>query len=114
VSSASYYRLHAFLCTHHRPEGDRRRGCGDLGGEAARDHLKKRAKALGLAEVRINNAGCLGRCELGPVLVIYPDAVWYRFDSLDDLDEILDRHLGRGEVVERLRLDPAVAPVLTA
>jgi len=108
------YRLHLFICTHQRPEGERRRGCGDLGGAAARDHLKSRAKALGLDDVRINSAGCLGRCESGPLLVVYPDAVWYRFDSLADLDEILDRHLSRGQRVDRLWLDPAQAPVLTA
>lgn len=113
-SAGSYYRLHVFVCTHQRPAEDPRRGCGDQGSAAARDHLKRRAKDLGLDEVRINNAGCLGRCALGPVLVIYPDAAWYRFDSIADIDEILDRHLGRGQRVERLLLDGPVTPVLTA
>ena len=79
------------------------------GAQAARDYVKKRCKELGLSgagKVRINNAGCLDRCELGPVLVIYPDETWYTYVDRDDLDEIIERHLIKGEVVERLRLPP--------
>ncbi|NBU59630.1 MAG: (2Fe-2S) ferredoxin domain-containing protein, partial [Betaproteobacteria bacterium] len=45
------------------------------------------------------------RCDLGPVLVVYPEAVWYRYVDHEDLDEIVERHLQRGEVVERLRVE---------
>ena len=72
-----------------------------------RDYLKARVKAEGLAGfggVRVNNAGCLDRCELGPVMVVYPQAVWYSYVDQEDLDEILERHLKQGQVVERLRL----------
>jgi len=55
--------------------------------------------------VRVNKAGCLDRCDLGPVLVIYPEATWYRYVDSEDLDEIIERHLQRGEVVERLRVE---------
>ena len=54
--------------------------------------------------MRINTAGCLDRCDLGPVLVIYPEAVWYTYVDREDLDEILERHLEGGEVVERLKI----------
>ncbi|CCG41634.1 (2Fe-2S) ferredoxin domain-containing protein [Magnetospirillum molischianum] len=114
ADSELYFRLHVFICTNRRPADSARAGCGGHGAEAARDHLKSRAKALGLKDVRVNSAGCLGRCELGPVLVVYPDGVWYRFETIADIDEILDTHLGRGGRVERLLLGPDARPVLTA
>lgn len=55
--------------------------------------------------VRINRAGCLGRCDDGPVVVVYPEAVWYTFLDASDVDEIIDEHLVNGRIVERLRID---------
>lgn len=114
VDSTLYFRLHVFVCTNRRPPGAVRLGCGAHKADEARDHLKRRAKALGLEDVRVNSAGCLGRCEVGPLLVVYPDGVWYRFDTIADIDEILETHLGRGGRVERLMLASDAQPVLTA
>jgi (2Fe-2S) ferredoxin len=64
-------------------------------------------KELGIAGeggVRINSAGCLARCDEGPVMVVYPEAVWYTYVDREDLEEILRRHLLEGRVVDRLRL----------
>jgi (2Fe-2S) ferredoxin len=58
----------------------------------------------GKDRVRINQAGCLDRCEEGPVLVVYPEGVWYTYVDQDDVDEIIDKHLVNGVVVERLRI----------
>jgi (2Fe-2S) ferredoxin len=58
--------------------------------------------------VRINQAGCLDRCAGGPVLVVYPEAVWYTYVDKHDIDEIISSHLQQGQVVERLRIDPDV------
>ena len=72
-----------------------------------REYAKDRVKALklsGKGKVRINTAGCLDRCEKGPVLVIYPEAVWYTYIDQDDIDEIITEHLQNGRVVERLRI----------
>ena len=66
--------------------------------------MKVRAKELGLPATRINSAGCLDRCELGPTLVIYPEGVWYGFNTTADIDEILDTHLVKGGRVARLLL----------
>jgi (2Fe-2S) ferredoxin len=54
--------------------------------------------------LRINASGCLDRCELGPVMVVYPDGVWYRYESEADVDEILNSHIKNGLIVDRLRL----------
>ena len=62
--------------------------------------------SFGLKNVRINNAGCLDRCELGPTLVIYPEGVWYSCATKEDIDEVLETHLLKGDRVERLMLTP--------
>jgi len=101
---APYYEAHVFCCTNRRPAGHPRGCCAEKGAEALRDHLKARAKELGLKNVRINNAGCLDRCELGPTLVIYPEGVWYTVPTREDIDEVLETHLVKGGRVERLML----------
>jgi (2Fe-2S) ferredoxin len=77
----------------------------DKGAEQLRNYMKRRAKELGLKDVRINGAGCLDRCELGPCLVIYPEGVWYSPKNETDIDEILLEHVQKGSRVERLMLD---------
>ena len=100
----SYYEHHVFFCTNTREPGERR-SCGRHGAVEARDHAKKRIKELKLARpggVRINNAGCMERCELGPCMVIYPQGTWYTYESASDVDEIIDRHIIGGDSVDRL------------
>lgn len=104
---APYYQAHVFCCVNERPDGHPRGCCKGKGAEKLRNYLKARAKELGLGEMRINQAGCLDRCELGPTMVIYPEGVWYSYHSIEDAEEILQRHLVKGERVERLMLRPS-------
>lgn len=76
----------------------------DKGAVALRDHMKRRGKELNIKGLRVNQAGCLDRCELGPTMVIYPEGVWYYYRSEADIDEILERHIIGGERVDRLLL----------
>jgi len=99
-----YYQSHVFCCTNRRPDGHKDGCCASKGSEQLRNYMKKRAKELGIKETRINGAGCLNRCELGPVLVIYPEGVWYSPKNETDIDEILINHLQQGKRVERLLL----------
>lgn len=101
---APYYRAHVFCCVNERPEGHPRGSCKRKGSEKLRNYLKVRAKELGLDDMRINQALCLDRCELGPTMVIYPEGVWYTYATIEDAEEILQRHLIQGERVERLIL----------
>lgn len=101
-----FYDAHVFCCTNRRPDGHPRGSCAAKGSEKLRDYMKARAKELGLKRVRINSAGCLDRCELGPAVVIYPEGVWYTVASPADVDEILHTHLVEGGRVERLMLLP--------
>ncbi len=101
----SYYQHHVFFCLNQRENGEA--CCANLGAEAAFDHMKARIKQLNLSGkglARINRAGCLDRCGEGPVLVIYPQAIWYTFVDNADIDEIIDNHLVNGKVVERLAI----------
>jgi (2Fe-2S) ferredoxin len=77
----------------------------DKGAQDAFEHMKTRVKKLGLngqGKVRINRAGCFDRCGEGPLLVVYPQAIWYTFVDNEDIDEIIESHLINGKVVERL------------
>lgn len=99
-----YYQHHVFCCTNERPAGHQRGCCKSKNAEALRNYFKARAKEKGIQDVRVNTAGCLDRCELGPVMVIYPEGVWYSAATTADIDEIIDSHLIGGVLVERLVL----------
>lgn len=102
----SYYRYHVFLCTNQRSEGQR--CCENHGAQAMRDYLKKCTKELGIVGkggVRANTAGCMDRCGQGPVMVVYPEGTWYRWQTQEDIEEIIQQHLQKGRIVERLKID---------
>ncbi len=99
-----YFDAHVFVCCNRRPEGHPRGSCAARGSERVRDYMKARAKELGLRRVRINTAGCLDRCELGPCVVIYPDGIWYRVGSPEEADAVLERHIAGGGRVPSLAL----------
>jgi (2Fe-2S) ferredoxin len=101
----NYYERHVFFCCNQRPQGEA--CCNNHGSQQLRDYAKDKIKALGLngpGKIRINSAGCLDRCAEGPVIVIYPDAVWYTYVDREDIDEIIHEHLQHGRVVERLKI----------
>ena len=107
MDSENYYKNHLFFCLNERKSGEA--CCADHPALEMRAYAKQRVKELGLngkGKVRINQAGCLDRCELGPVLVVYPDEVWYTYVDKEDIDEIIDEHLVKGRIVDRLRLVP--------
>jgi (2Fe-2S) ferredoxin len=98
----SFYQLHVFCCTNQRQEKHPRGSCAARGSVKLRDYMKARVKELGLMGTRINSAGCLDRCELGPAVVVYPDGIWYRIENREDVDDILEQHLQGGNPVDRL------------
>ncbi|MDM0117424.1 NAD(P)H-dependent oxidoreductase subunit E [Variovorax sp. J22R133] len=105
MTSTSYYGRHIFFCLNERKNGEQ--SCSQYNAQEGFEHCKSRVKKEGLAgpgKVRVNKAGCLDRCAGGPVVVVYPDAVWYSYLDKADIDEIVDSHLKNGKVVERLVL----------
>lgn len=101
----SYYQKHVFFCCNQRQNQEA--CCNNHGATEIQAYAKQRIKALGLngpGKVRMNKAGCLDRCQEGPVMVIYPEAVWYTYVDRADIDEIIDSHVINGKPVERLRI----------
>jgi (2Fe-2S) ferredoxin len=101
----SHFKHHVFFCVNQRQTGEV--CCANRGSEAMLAYAKERVKALrrsGPGAIRINRAGCMDRCDLGPCVVVYPEAVWYTYIDEKDIDEIIDSHLMHGHIVERLLL----------
>ena len=101
----SYYQHHVFFCCNQREPGAV--CCNARGATELRAYAKARIKSLGLSgkgRVRINTSGCLDRCQEGPVIVVYPEEVWYTYIDREDIDEIIDQHLLQGRVVDRLKI----------
>lgn len=104
-----YYRCHVFCCTNERPAGNPIGSCAEKGSVKLRDYMKTRAKEMGLADVRINAAGCLDRCKHGPSILIYPEGIWYTARTEADVNEILATHVRDGGRVERLLMPAETA-----
>ncbi len=103
ATAGSYYERHIFFCLNQRSNGEA--CCANHRAQEAFDRCKAQVKAAGLAgpgRVRVNKSGCLDRCAAGPVVVVYPEAVWYTYVDTSDIDEIVESHLKNGKVVKRL------------
>jgi (2Fe-2S) ferredoxin len=110
-----FYGRHIFMCTNVRPDGHPRGCCmarAEAGGgvEKLRGYMREKMRALGIESFRANASGCLDRCEFGPNMVIYPEGVWYRYESQEDIDEIVETHFKNGGRVSRLMLQPDQLP----
>lgn len=96
------YKYHAFACYTQRPPGHPRGSCGTAGAQPLWDRLGKALEAKGLTQVGFTAAGCLGFCKAGPLMVVYPEGIWYRPTPPEDIDEIVDSHFMQGKRVDRL------------
>ena len=78
-------------------------GCTSSGSITLRDKLAEELKAKGLdEEVKIVMTGCFGLCALGPIMIVYPEGTFYSRVTVDDVPEIVDEHLMKGRIVDRL------------
>jgi (2Fe-2S) ferredoxin len=97
---------HIFICCNQRPTGHPRGCCDPEGNEALRECFKQELKARGLkGDIRANSAGCLDRCEQGPTVVIYPQAIWYGHVTPADVPRIIEQTLLRGEILPDLVME---------
>ena len=98
-----YFEKHVFVCNNVRPDDSPRGDCTRKGGKEVREKFKVELASRGLkGRMRANVAGCLDSCEMGCSVVVYPDNVWYGHVTVGDVDEIIEKHLVGGQVVERL------------
>jgi len=104
------FTKHIFVCMNTREAGHPR-GCCDPTGQGELQRLfkvKLAQRGIANSSVRANKCGCLDQCELGPTVVVYPEAVWYGHVGPEDVDEIIDAHIVGGRPVERLVIPDAV------
>lgn len=109
-----HFERHVFVCTNERAEDHPRGSCKRRGGVEVRDALKKQLTTIGLSKrIRANNAGCLDQCEHGVSVVVYPEQVWYANVTVEDLPELVQRHLVGGVPVARLLMadQPPIPPL---
>lgn len=103
-SNKPRFTLHVFVCCNERTDG--RKSCGQAHGEMLVASFKERCSTLGLkGQIRVNKAGCLDACAYGPILVVYPESVWYGNVKAGDVDDICREHLIHGRLVERLLIN---------
>ncbi|MBM3220732.1 MAG: (2Fe-2S) ferredoxin domain-containing protein [Candidatus Rokubacteria bacterium] len=97
------YEKHVFVCTSGEDCPTR----GDV--EAIVKYLRGEGVKAGMKEsLRVNKAGCFSQCGHGPMLVVYPENVWYAGVKESDLPEIFESHIKNGKPVQRLVYDPGV------
>jgi len=99
---SNFYKHHIFFCNNIRTNG--KQCCSQNGAKELYRYAKDRCREnlmLGEGRFGVSESRCLGRCEHGPVAVVYPDDVWYQYIDEEDIDEIIESHLMGDKKVER-------------
>jgi (2Fe-2S) ferredoxin len=97
---------HVMICGNRRAEGHSRGSCDRTGSEALRNAFKKELRNAGFGQLaRANHAGCLDQCEHGPVVVVYPQGIWYGNVTVDDVPRIVAKTLLGGEILTDLAIE---------
>jgi len=100
------FKYHVFACFQQRPAGHPRGSCMEAGAKPLWDRLQTILSAKPLPDVSMTATGCLGFCRAGPLMVVYPQGVWYAPRATEDIDEIVQSHFIEGKPVERLIIVP--------
>ena len=102
------FRFHLFVCTQQKPEGVP--SCASKGSAEVLAALEREIRARGLDnDVQLTTCGCMGLCDEGPVMVVYPEGAWYRRVQPSDAPEIVSQHLREGKPLDRLIWNDASA-----
>jgi (2Fe-2S) ferredoxin len=96
------YQYHVFVCNQQRPAGHPRGDCVSKGGTKLWERLGGKLQSGAFPQVGLTVTSCLGFCSAGPLMVVYPEGIWYRPQTPEDIDEILQSHFVEGKPVERL------------
>jgi (2Fe-2S) ferredoxin len=98
------FDIHIFICTNQR-SGTEKLSCGETHGLALVSEFKKQLKNSNLnLKTRVNKSGCLGICNFGPTIAIYPEGIFYVGVNTEDVKEIIESHIINKKPVERLLL----------
>ena len=96
---------HVFICVQSRPPGHPRSSCAQKGAMEVFQSMAMQLEQEGLSRrFSVTNTGCLGPCDTGPNMIVYPDGVMYGGVKPEDVPEIISEHLVGGKPVERLKV----------
>ncbi len=96
------FRHHVFCCFQQRPPNHPRGSCAASGGGPLWERLSAKIQSAQLEDAAMVGTGCLGFCGAGPLMVVYPEGIWYQPRTTEDIDEIVQSHLRDARPVERL------------
>jgi len=95
---------HIFVCVSSRLTGEAKGFCLQKDGKEIIAKFMEEIQDRDLdSEIMVTSTGCLGLCSMGPIVMIYPDTIWYGKVTVDDVEEIMDA-IEENTVVERLVL----------
>ena len=97
------YEKHIFVCINERDD-HLKKSCGISGLEIRNKFVEELRKKKLNNQVRANKSGCLSTCLFGPVVVIYPQGIWYKNVNLDDVLEIINKSIIDNKIIKRLLL----------
>ena len=98
-------KYHVFVCTSCRLNGTQKGFCHSKGSVDLVQRFMQEIDERDLSgDVMVNNTGCFGICDKGPIAVVYPEGVWYGNLTDDDIATIAEEHLEGGEPVKSLML----------
>ncbi|MBO4954445.1 MAG: NAD(P)H-dependent oxidoreductase subunit E, partial [Clostridia bacterium] len=95
------YRAHVLVCGGT--------GCTSSDSPKILDEFEKQLQEKGLEnEIKVVRTGCFGLCALGPVVIVYPEGAFYSRVTVEDVSEIVEEHLLKGRIVQRLLYEETV------
>ena len=98
------YDVHIFVCNNQRTDSEKL-SCGEAHGLELVGEFKKQLKDMPIKlKTRANKSGCLGICDFGPTVAIYPEGIFYVGVKKQDVKEIIESHIINKIPVERLLL----------
>ena len=99
-----FYKKHIFFCTNERANKNKR-SCGGEKITMLRNYMKESIKEKGIKNVRVNTSGCLNRCKKGPLMVIYPEGIWMKVTTKEDIDLIIEKYIKENRLVKKLLIE---------
>ncbi|HOV26763.1 MAG TPA: 2Fe-2S ferredoxin [Pseudobacteroides sp.] len=98
-------KYHVFVCSSSRITGQQKGYCFSKDSVSIIQKFMEEIEERELGgDILVTNTGCLGICNKGPIVIVYPDGVWYKEVTVDDVTEIVEEHLENGRVVSRLEI----------
>jgi (2Fe-2S) ferredoxin len=99
-------KYHVFVCSSSRINGQQKGYCFSKDSVSIVQRFMEEIEGRELSgEVMVTNTGCMGICTKGPVVVVYPEGIWYKEVTPDDVEEIVEEHFENGRPVSRLIIE---------